>query len=462
MSSRRHQFKGLSSAIAIAGYTLSLGILFALGGCTTAKKAIITTEGVAAEGGNIALPCKLGEDKSAASAAANRSKIVLTLDGSASMLGYVKDSNSSYVQMLKLLDRVSLAAPGGVEYARIDSGKKSISRTEFQQAFSPRFYTGQMSKIADAFPDTKAIKGEQLIAIVTDLQPDDGDVNLVSKRILEDYLKKDGYAVAVWGIKSEFDGKVYPPNNAPAYPYSSKTADRGRPFYLLLAGRYDAIADFAKTIRSQDSSFLKDKSQLTIFTPDRSISTASYLTPSQDNLPKGVTSPTSLSQERFEIDNGEQPVQFLEFGENSNPEHQSLKYSLNYQPNPDTTFPTQLEPKHQVRKYNGDLSKPEFAVSNSTKLFDLTSSLADNKIGIEAKFDPTKIESGLYYLTVDLTATGINTPQIWADWNDRGKKDGGKTQGLSDFLDSLSINTTTVMKEKSPVVARLCYGIQRD
>jgi hypothetical protein len=446
----------------IACYSLLLGLILSLSGCNSNKKAIFTTEGKTAEGGNIALPCKLNDDNSAASTAANKSKIVLTLDGSASMVGYAKDVNSSYIQTLKLLDRISLAAPGGVEYVRIDTNRKSISRTEFQQAFTPAFYTGQMSKIADAFPDPKAVKGEQLLAIVTDLQPDNGDVNLVSKRILEDYLKKDGYAIAVWGIKSEFDGNVYPPNNAPAYPYSSKTADRGRPFYILLAGRYDAIADFAKTMRSQDSSFLKGKSQLTIFTPDRSLANVSYLTPSSDNLPKGVTSPTSLSQERFEIDNGEQPVQLLEFGENSNPEHQSLKYSLNYQLNPDTAFPTQLEPKSQVRKYNGDLTKPEFTVSNNTKIFDLTSSLAENKLGVEAKFDPTKIESGLYYLTVDLTATGINTPQVWADWNDRGKKDGAKTQGLSDFLDSLSINTTTVMKEKSPVVARLCYGIQRD
>jgi hypothetical protein len=115
-----------------------------------------------------------------------------------------------------------------------------------------------------------------------------------------------------------------------------------------------------------------------------------------------------------------------------------------------------------VRKYNSDLSKPEFAVGNSTKLLELTPTFANNQLSAEAKFDPAKIESGLYYLTVDLTATGINTPQSWANWNDFGKKDGAKTQGLSDFLDSLSINTTTVMKEKSPVVARLCYGIQRD
>lgn len=73
-----------------------------------------------------------------------------------------------------------------------------------------------------------------------------------------------------------------------------------------------------------------------------------------------------------------------------------------------------------------------------------------------------KIERGLYYITADLTARSIQAPAVWREWDDGGKKDGSKTQGLNDFLNSLSINTTSVMKEKSPVVARLCYGIQRN
>ena len=309
---------------AIAYYPVLLAVLLALTGCQQSPKAIGTNEGGKVADGNIALPCKFGEDKAATNASANKSKIVLTLDGSASMVGYAKDANSRYVQTLKLLDRVSLAAPGGVEYARIDSGRKSIDRAEFQRSFGAGFYTGQTSRLADAFPDLKTAKGEQLIAVVTDLQPDDGDVNAVSKRMLEDYLKKDGYAVAIWGVRSEFEGKVYPPNNAPAYDFAGKSSNNGRPFYILLLGRYEAIAEFAKTIRSADeSSLLKDRSHLTIFTADRTIASPSYLTASQDNLPKGVSAPDSLSQDRFSMENGEQPIQFLEVDENSNPDKKS-------------------------------------------------------------------------------------------------------------------------------------------
>jgi hypothetical protein len=446
-----------------ASYSVLLAVLLTISGCQQNPKAIGTIEGGKVADGNIALPCKFSEAKTATDTSINKSKVVLTLDGSASMVGYAKDGNSHYIQTLKLLDRVSLAAPGGVEYARIDSGRKSIDRTEFQKSFGAGFYTGQTSKIADAFPDLKTAKDERLIAVVTDLQPDDGDVNLVSKHMLEDYLKKDGHAVAIWGIRSEFDGKVYPPNNAPAYDYKSKSISNGRPFYILLLGRYEAIADFAKTIRSADSnSLLKDRSHLTIFTADRSIANPSYLTAAQDSLPKGVSSPDSLSQDRFLMENGEQPIQFLEVNENSNPDKKALKYTLKYQANPDTAIPTQLEPRYQVKKYNEERDKPAFTDSNNKSLVDISSSLVDDKLGVEMKFDSAKIDRGLYYLTADLMARSIQAPTVWKEWDDGGKKDGSKTQGLNDFLNSLSINTTSVMKEKSPVVARLCYGIQRN
>lgn len=447
----------------IAYFPVLMAFLLALSGCQQSPKAIGTTEGGKVTDGNIALPCKFAEEKTAANPAVNKSKIILTLDGSASMVGYAKDGNSHYVQTLKLLDRVSLAAAGGVEYARIDSGRKSIDRAEFQKSFSTSFYTGQTSRLADAFPDLKTAKGEQLIAVVTDLQPDDGDVNKVSKRMLEDYLKKDGYAVAIWGVRSEFDGKVYPPNNAPAYDFAGKSANNGRPFYILLLGRYDAIAEFAKTIRSADeSNLVKDRSHLTIFTADKTIAGSSYLTASQDNLPKGVSAPDSLSQDRFSIESGEQPIQFLEVDENSNPDKKSLKYTLKYQANPDTAVPTQLEPQYKVRKYNEEKDKPAFVDSSNKSIVDISSSLVDDKLGIDMKFDSEKLDRGLYYITADLTARSLQAPAIWKEWDDGGKKDGSKTQGLNDFLNSLSINTTSVMKEKSPMIARLCYGIQRN
>ncbi len=447
----------------IAYHPVILAFLLIISGCQQSLKAIGTNEGAKVADGNIALACKLGDDRSTATAATDKSRIILTLDGSASMVGYAKDANSRYIQTLKLLDRVSLAAPGGVEYARIDTGRKSIDRPEFQKSFNTSFYTGQTSRIADAFPDLKTAKGERLIAVVTDLQPDDGDVNAVSKRMLEDYLKKDGYAVAIWGIRSEFDGKVYPPNNAPAYDFAGKSASNGRPFYILLLGKYEAIAEFAKTVRSADStSLLKDRSLLTIFTADRTIANPSYLPASHEDLPKGVTSPDSLSQDRFLMENDKQPIQFLEVNENSNPDKQALKYTLKYQANPDTAIPAQLEPRYRVSKYNEDKDKPAFIDSSNKSLLDISSSLTNDKLGVKMKFDPEKIERGLYYITADLTARSIQAPAVWKEWDDGGKKDGSKTQGLNDFLNSLSVNTTSVMKEKSPVVARLCYGIQRN
>jgi hypothetical protein len=444
-------------------YSVSIALLLAVSGCQQGNKAIGSIDGAKLSDGNIPLPCKFGEEKNTASASASKSKITLTIDGSASMVGYTKDLNSRYVKTLKLLDRVT---ENDAEYARIDNGRKSIGRNEFTKSFSTSFYTGQISKLADALPDLKAAKEDKLLAIITDLQPDDGDIERVSKRIRQDYLNKAGYAVAIWGIRSEFEGKVYPPNNAPAYDYASKSADNGRPFYILFLGKYEAIADLAKTLRDPNTDkdgLLKNNSYLTIFTADRAIASPSYLKIGQeDNLPQGFRSPSSLSQDRFSVENGDQPIQFLEIDENSNPDKQSLKYAIEYRTNPDTAIPTQLEPRYRASKYNEERDKPAF-VDKNISLADLSSSSIDNnKLNIEMKLDPAKIDRGLYYLTVDLNARSIQVPTAWKEWDDSGKKDGSKTQGLSDFLNSLSINTASVMKEKPSVAARLCYGIQRN
>jgi hypothetical protein len=447
----------------ILGYSVSIALLLAISSCQQGNKAIGSIDGARLSDGNIPLPCKFGEDKNTASASASKSKITLIVDGSASMVGYAKDLKSRYVKTLRLLDRVT---ENDAEYARIDNGHKSIARNEFTKSFNTSFYTGQSSKLADAFPDLNAAKEDRLLAIITDLQPDDGDIERVSKRIRQDYLNKAGYAVAIWGIRSEFEGKVYPPNNAPAYDYASKSDDNGRPFYILLVGRYEAIADLAKTLRDPNTDkdgLLKNNSYLTIFTADRAIASPSYLNISQeDNLPQGIKSPSSLSQDRFSVENGDQPIQFLEVDENSNPDRQSLKYAIEYRTNPDTAIPTQLEPRYRASKYNEEREKPAF-VDKNISLADLSSSSIDNnKLNVEMKLDPAKIDRGLYYLTVDLNARSIQVPTAWKEWDDSGKKDGSKTQGLSDFLNSLSINTASVMKEKPSAVARLCYGIQRN
>jgi hypothetical protein len=444
---------------------IALGL--AMSGCnmSTGKKAIVGNDGDKTSNNDINLPCKL--NTSATTSNPTNDKISLTIDGSASMLGYVKNSNSRYVKTLKLLDQITLAHNGGVEYFRLDDNKKKIGRAEFQKTAVSDFYTGQTSKIADAFnpiSSTPTSSGNQLLVIVTDLQPDDGDVAIISKRMLEDYLKKDGQAVAIWGIKSEFDGLVYPPNNSPSYSFTTKSLEKGRPFYILMAGSYASIVEFGKTLRSQGGSLFAEQAQFTIFTPTQLVKSPAYLSAPKNDLPNGIDKRENLvADDKFPIDAPEnQPVQLLEFGANSGDGGNGIKYELEYQPSPDTAVPTKLEPKYQSLKYNSNPEKPDFISAETPPSLTITSAVIKNKLAIELKINPTNFPQGLYYTTADLVAKTVAPPSGWTDWNDAGKKDGSKTQGLNDFLNTLSINTSSVMQSKPPVFARLCYGFKRN
>jgi hypothetical protein len=418
--------------------------------------AIGTTEGEAAPVNKTALACKLPE----AQATESKPKISLLIDGSASMLGYAKTPNSRYLQILKLLDSLSLSNAGGVDYARLDDGGKSIARAEFQQAQTPAFYTGKTNKTSDALnePAAKA-KTEKLLAIITDLQQDDGDIKLTSKKILDNYLRQEGYAVAVWGFKSEFDDYIYPLNNSAKFPYKSKDIASGRPFYLFLVGKKEAITTFAKEFRAQGDSLVSDAhNHLTIFSPQQVANEVAYLNAPLE-LPRGIKTPVSLVQEGFAIEDGGQPIRLLETSDTA--DKAKIQYTLPWKTNPDFAQPRELLSFNNFIKYNSDKKsfEPEKNVNGG---FAITSQMGDQKISVEVAIDPPTLQAGLYYLKTDLQATAVQVPNYWNDWDDPTDKNGAKTAGLKDFLGSLALNTSAILKEKPLIVARLCHGLQKN
>jgi hypothetical protein len=447
---------------------LSLGALLvygtALSSCSPVTSgAVGITEGKKADG-KIGLPCKL---PAPAITDSGKQVISLVVDGSASMLGYVKTPGSRYLQVVKLLDSLALSNAGGVTYARLDDGGKALNREEFQKAQSPVFYTGKTNRTSDALNEQpiatskndKAVKEqpEKFIAIVTDLQQDDGDIKITSKRILDNYLKKDGYAVAVWGFKSEFNDYVYPLNNSAKFTYASKDIASGRPFYLLLVGKYEAIANFAKELRAQAGTLVSDHNQLTIFSPSQAAQDAVYLNEPKD-LPNGITAPKSLSLGGFAIDDGDQPMSFLKIKDDV---RSKIKYSLPWKPTSDLASPRSLEAVTTITKYSSD--KKDFADGGiGASDFKVTSQFDNKNVNLEVELNQAAFETGLYYAKSDLRVTGLQIPTSWDGWDDSTGKNGAKTEGLKDFLGSLGLNAAAVMKEKPLTVGRLCYGIQKN
>lgn len=405
----------------------------------------------------IALPCQLPAQNSENS---GKYLIHLAIDGSASMAGFVKNSNSRYHKVLELLDNITLVNPGQVEYIRVAETVKKIARAEFQQAKIPGFYTGKTNKIADVL-ETSIPKTEKLVMIVTDLQQDDGDTKQATKKLVDNYLQRPGYGVAVWGFKSEFDGLVYPPNSASPYPYAAANLETGHPFYVLLVGKVSTINDFTKQLRAQGGALLGDPhNQLSIFSPDRLVEEVTYLQGEPKDLPENYTVPPSLLLNGVALKDGGQPIGLLEIGSRAVGKAQ-IRYSLPTKTAKDTGSAWLTQVSTTVKKYDGQNS---FGVDSTVKPtdFQVTPEVTDRSFNLSLEINSDTFTNGLYYVTSDVQVTAVKTPNQWDAWNDVSRKNGAKTEGLKEFLDSLSAGVSSLTKTKPVTVARLCHGLQKN
>jgi hypothetical protein len=420
-------------------------------------EAIGVAEGKSVSGKQIGLPCQLPAQ---ASGSGGKYLVNLAIDGSASMAGFAKNSTSRYNKVLELLDNITLVNPGQVEYVRVAENVKKMSRAEFQQAKTPGFYTGKTNKIADAL-ETSAPKTEKLVMIVTDLQQDDGDTKQATKKLVDNYLPTPGYGVAIWGFKSEFDGLVYPPNSSSPYPYGAANLETGHPFYILLVGKVSAIDDFTKQFRAQGGTLLGDPhQQLSIFSPDRLVEEVTYLQGEPKDLPENYTVPPSLLLNGVALKDGGQPIGLLEIGTRAVGKAK-IKYALPAKTAKDTVSSWITQVSTTVKKYDGQSS---FGVDSTVKPtdFQVSPEVTDRNFNLNLDINSDAFSNGLYYVTSDVQVTAVKTPSQWDAWNDVSSKNGAKTAGLKEFLDSLSVGVSSITKAKPVTVARLCHGIQKN
>jgi hypothetical protein len=407
------------------------------------------------------LPCKTKELEKSKDTDTT-SKISLVIDGSMSMLGYVTTPNSRYSQTLNLLDSI-IGKKEGTEFFRVEAERKQIERpgVKAQQA---GFYTGTSSLIAKAFEQNIKGKGgkedpNQLIAVITDLQPDSGDVNLIGQHI-DRYLKKDGYAVAIWGIKSEFEGKVYPPNNAPAFNYSTKGKgiDKGRPFYILIAGPEAAINNLITQVKNNGGSLFDKNSELTVFSPSHSIDKIAYAKKLKE-APTGFTMPETLYAGGKNINEEEQPVQLLELSDRT--EAQKIEFDFDSNISSDVLSTLKLDPAMTLSSY--DTEQKKFVDTKDQSAFKLEPKISGDRMALSLNIKPEDLKKGTYYINADLqVADVVNAPKNWAKWDDATGKDGSKTQDLNNFIRNINISMSDITKGQKTTVARLCLAIQKN
>ncbi len=396
------------------------------------------------------------------------------------MFGYVNYENSSYIQALKLLD--SILTLGGnrskstVKYYRSGDHKhqaKELTRSEFRKAGNSEFYDGTTATFPGVSSDIATIittpkNRDRLTVIVTDLEQNDGDVNLIANKIKKSYFdqKDQNYAVGIWAIKSEFNGTVFSPsdpNQKFSYNTDGKTTKQYRPFYVLFLGHYQDIANYFDNLQ-KDLGTLRDRTNLLIFSPQQILADIAYLN-SPTNLPSDLATPNSLHNGQVALEKNNQPVELLEItNKNTNSIEvqyqvplQTINHSLAINPNDLTTKITATA----FDKFNKQEFKQE---TPAQKALEFTNwQIDNNQLNFTTIINPNNFpESNIYYFKVDVMANDLQKPGWWSEWNLNSGNDGSKTSNLYNFMNGLKNITLNSMDESDSTVARLCYGIQKN
>lgn len=408
--------------------------------------------------------------------------ISLNIDGSESMPGYLTNGASRYIKTIQLLDR-TFSISDLVEYYRVGGPEKQkISRSKFLEAIKERFYYEDRvtSNLTGAIAPQK--EGKELLVLITDLYQNQGDVTAVNKKIRQHYLNKEGYAAGILAIRSEFNGKVYVVGSNRDnfnFPYNTegKPIEKFRPFYVIFLGPYKHILYYFEKLKRDGGELIKN-SEFTIFSPNNIINDLSVMSEL-----KNPGEPISGLKRPFSLNNGKVAIEFpkrkefelLEIIPNFSKEI-PIEYKVNLPILNEYTLPpsaNSIKAKISESKYF-DESTTEFISSEAIMAKKLFNSMQFSNWEVGKNRDlsytntikPNELpQANIYLFKVDVVANGLGEQDWWQNWNceDRDcENDGSKTHNLEHFLQGLKSLTNDLMENNPIVLARLCYGIQKN
>ena len=170
------------------------------------------------------------------------------LDGTYSMAGYVNFSGTTvYGNSLKNIERTLTSAwkKDNVQYIKFGDDIKELNRNDFLRANSVRFYQESDTSLQKV---VNYIDEKKMSIIITDLFQTNQDIDSLVKSLKIKCFADENKALAVIGVKSEFNGKIYDVGkNLVSFMYST-TADKAsfRPFYMLVIGKETDVRRFAQ------------------------------------------------------------------------------------------------------------------------------------------------------------------------------------------------------------------------
>jgi hypothetical protein len=417
------------------------------------------------------ISCESPAPKAAAASLNPSSDIQLSvlIDGTLSMQGYVNGlPNSRYNKTLQLIDSASSTgwnrAGTSVRYYRFGTQKQPIDRETYLRAQLPAFYQGganfSVSRIDAALSEPSP---DGLSVIVTDLYQKDADVRLVQNQLAQRFLEK-GQAIGVLGVKSEFKGSIYDvglTGQSFTYSTASKSSQSFHPFYVILLGSYGNVNRFFEQLKRNGLSDVEH--QFEIFYP-QPIQQPAMLDPNgiKGNSRKDLIQPKALNDGQVVVrkQNAQDPVQF--FVMSSKTQATPLPVEIPYKPldNVLPLDPTAIAVKATAEQYQKKSKNFQPINAQGIQLTDWK--VAPQSIQFQSKFQADALEKGIYRFTFDASPSDLAEPAWWAKWNaSEGSLSGDKTNNLLPFLRGLRLSTVELMKQQNPVIARLCYAIQK-
>ena len=448
--------------------------------------------------------------------------VSINVDGSDSMLGYVRIPNNNYIKTLNLLSNTIIATDTvNVEYKRIGDSQ-FLTRNQFRRdAITKAFYDSNdstykavSSPIQSAI--TPPVDGQnKMTIIVTDLEGDDGGkiAEVLAKYYLNNKSENQDYTVGIWGIKSQFQGNIYNPNTGRAkfnYNTEGKKIEEYRPFYVLFIGKRQDIVHYFNELKKLDPQ-IEAHDKMFIFPTVKSLIEPLNLGAIAERKNKSTLPNNNQLQRVFALkdnrvavslkNSSSQPYELLEIVDNSEtqptinyrisflPQNQD-EYSLSiddsnlktqvkvftFQKNNSSTdsSQSQLEEEASQTTAQANQEKTNFQLNyNSNLQQGLTiDNLTINEQGTSLDFTTTinlnRLPNPQIYLyEVDLLLDDMVSLDWWNDWsvdNQSNNLDGSKTQNLAIFINKLKILKLQTLQNENQkiIIGRLCFGLQKN
>ena len=390
----------------------------------------------------------------------------LYFDASLSMQGFVVPGSTHYTRMAPYLESVIVSGwqDAKVDFFRFGEQVELIDRDTYLEVGSEDFYdeeninretliqkiidhedqfvSNQMVESKTPKESTEVVsstekvneakKENRLVVIVTDLFQDKSDINLLVTQLKEKYIK-NGLEIGLFGLRSQFNGKVYDIGiNQASLPYQSDPEDPEtfRPFYLLVLGRHADIAHYFDRLKAKGF----PESQTLIFSrylvnPLLSIDGDS-IELKLDNLNSDTFRSVPSHVKQFRIVDNSKPASI-----SGKLASVPLRHAMFFDSD---TFEVSIVAKH------ASTGETEESL-DAQKCLKVTSTLSKNEDGsaltVDFKLDSQSLPRKAIYLYEVTLRPGIDkyqAPEWCSGWDMGEVLDGSKTLNLVNFVRDLS------------------------